>query len=119
MLPRQHRLTRKASFDAVFAHGRRWFGKHVTIRTSSNGTDAYRCGLAVSKAVGNAVVRNRVKRRLREIVRGAGVAPGYDVVVVARPSAAEVPFAGLRADVMGLLRRANVCSAPVEQGEDR
>lgn len=119
MLPRQHRLTRKASFDAVFAHGRRWSGRHVTIRTFSNGTDAYRLGLAVSKAVGNAVVRNRVKRRLREIVRAANVAPGYDVVLVARPSAAESTFAGLRADVMGLLRRANVCGAPVEQGEDR
>ena len=65
------------------------------------------------------MVRNRVKRRLREIVRGANVAPGFDIVVVARHSAADSPFAGLRADVMGLLRRANVCSAPVEQGEDR
>ena len=119
MLPRQHRLTKKASFDAVFAHGRRWTGKHVTIRTFPNGTDAYRCGLSASKAVGNAVVRNRVKRRLREIIRGANVAPGYDVVVVARPSAAEARYAGLRADVIGLLRRAKVCSAQAEQGEDR
>ncbi|MDE2802600.1 MAG: ribonuclease P protein component [Chloroflexota bacterium] len=119
MLPRRHRLTRKASFDAVFARGSRWTGKLVTIRTFPNGLDAYRLGLAVSKAVGNAVVRNRVKRRLREIVRGAGVAPGYDVVVVARPSAADSSFAGLRADVMGLLRRAGVCGATAEQGEDR
>ena len=119
MLPRRHRLTRKADFDAVFAHGRRVFGKHVTIRTAPNGTDAYRLGLAVSKAVGNAVVRNRVKRRLREIVRGANVASGCDLVVAARPSAADAPFAGLRADVMGLLRRAGVRGAPGEQGEDR
>ena len=119
MLPRRHRLTRKASFDAVFARGRRWMGRHVTIRTLPNGTDDYRLGLAVSKAVGNAVVRNRVKRRLREIVRGARVAPGCDVVVVARPSAADAPFAGLRADVMGILRRAGAVGAKAEQGEDR
>ena len=119
MLPRQHRLTRKASFDAVFANGRRWTGQHVTIRTLHNGTDAYRCGLSVSKAVGNAVVRNRVKRRLREIIRGANVRPGYDVVVVARPSAAAAPFKGLRADLAGLLRRARVSGAPAEQGVDR
>ncbi len=119
MLPRQHRLTRKASFDAVFAQGRRWTGQHVTIRTLLNGTDAYRCGFSASKAVGNAVVRNRVKRRLREIVRGANVQPGYDVVVVARPSAAAAPFQGLRADLVGLLRRARVTGAPVEQGVDR
>ena len=119
MLPRRHRLTRKASFDAVFARGRRWTGKHVTIRTLPNERDEYRLGLSVSKAVGNAVARNRVKRRLREIVRGAGVPPGYDVVVVARPSAADSPFPGLRADVMGLLRRAGVCGAPAEQGENK
>lgn len=117
MLPRQHRLTRKASFDAVFAHGRRWSGRHVTIRTFPNGTDTYRCGLSVSKAVGNAVARNRVKRRLREIFRGAGVRPGYDVVVIARTSAAAAPFPGLRDDVMQLLQRAQVTL--VEQGEDR
>ncbi len=119
MLSREHRLTRKSDFDAAFASGRRWASRYLTIRTHSNGTDVYRCGFSASKAVGNAVVRNRVKRRLREIVRAANVLPGYDVVVVARPAAAEAPFQGLRADLIGLLRRAKVCGAPEERGEDR
>ena len=54
------------------------------------------------------VVGSRVKRRLREIARQAGVAPGYDVVVSARPSAAEVPFQGLKADFLALLERAKM-----------
>lgn len=114
MLSREHRLTRKSDFDAAFASGHRWAGQYLTIRTLPNGTEAYRCGFSASKAVGNAVVRNRVKRRLREIVRAAHVLPGYDVVVVARPAAAEVPFRGLRDDLLKLLRRAKVCGAPVE-----
>ena len=108
MLPQELRLTRKADFDAAIATGRRWGSQHLSLRTSPNGRDVYRIGFAVSKAVGNAVVRNRVKRRLREIIRQAGVVPGYDVVVSARPSAAEVPFQGLKADFLALLERAKM-----------
>lgn len=108
MLPRELRLTRKADFDAAIAAGRRWASPYLSMRTTSNGRDVYRIGFAVSKAVGNAVVRNLVKRRLREIVRGAGVLPGFDVVVSARRGTADVPFQGLKADFLALLGRAKM-----------
>ena len=72
-----------------------------------------RVGFTVSKKVGNAVERNRVRRRLREVVRlapQAGMRPGYDYVLIGRRSALELPFDRLIEDFERALGR--VHSAP-------
>ena len=69
-----------------------------------------RIGIVTSKRVGGAVVRNRTRRRLREISRAhlPLVAPGLLVVVVAKSSAAEAPFADLKAEWLLLARRLSI-----------
>jgi ribonuclease P protein component len=69
-----------------------------------------RIGFTVSKKVGNAVERNRVRRRLREIVRlnaAARVKPGHDYVLVGRRAALALPFERIQQDFDGALRRAH------------
>lgn len=72
-------------------------------RPEENDPEAIRVGFTASKKVGNAVVRNRAKRRLREIARAVlpqEGRPGWDYVLVARPGATvERPFAALLADL--------------------
>jgi len=72
-----------------------------------NGTDGTRVGLTVSRKVGNAVIRNRVKRWLREAIRHQGdeLPTGFDVVIVAHPQAADATFASVDAELSQGLRR--------------
>lgn len=74
----------------------------------SDDSHAPRVGFIVSKAVGNAVVRNRVKRRLREImrVRLEGLDPGCLFVVRALPQADEAEFAALESEIVMLMDKA-------------
>lgn len=80
----------------------------VHLAASSGETDAPSVGFVVSKAVGNAVVRNRVKRRLRAIVaeRMKELPDGVLIVVRALPEAASADYARLEADLASCIRRA-------------
>jgi ribonuclease P protein component len=70
-----------------------------------------RVGFTVSKKVGGAVERNRVRRRLREVVRLAGpgiMRPGHDYVLIGRRAALSLPFQRISEDFKGALRRLRV-----------
>jgi ribonuclease P protein component len=91
---RRYRLSRNRDFDAVYRHGRSVSTRYLTLHWFPRDEEpdgSPRLGLAVPKAVGNAVTRNRLKRQLRETwAELAGtVRPGRDYVLVARQGLAE------------------------------
>lgn len=99
----RHRLHTGGEFRAVTRGGVRAARSHVVVHLTllTQGDEAPRVGFVVSKRIGNAVVRNRVTRRLREIIRPhlAALPPGTAVVLRALPGIDQQPFAELRADV--------------------
>lgn len=112
MLARSHRLTAGEDFRHALRRGRRCGSPTLVVHLAAPSGDAEprppRVGFAVSRAVGIAVVRNRVKRRLRHLMRErvAALPPGSLVVVRALPGAAAASYAALAADLDACLARA-------------
>ncbi len=95
----------------MYSQGRSYRNNLLTIRVLPNDVGLSRFGFAVGKSVGGAVVRNRTKRRLREIARAATLVPGIDVVVGAHRASADATFAELRRALLALLESAGVLVA--------
>ena len=110
MLAREHRLRRARDFARVRTEGRSWSHTLLVLSAASNGTDVTRAGFVVSKRVGKAHVRNRVKRILREAVRRQLplVPGGYDLVISGKPAVADQPYAQVEAAIVRQLRQAHL-----------
>ena len=113
-MERQYRLQKNKAFQYVYHRGKSVACRDLVMLIAKS--KGMKVGFSVSKKVGNAVTRNKVKRRLRECFRPylGGVKNGL-YVVVARPSAAEATFQSLQRDVRYLLKKHNVLSPALHQ----
>lgn len=109
-MERRYRLQGRDRFLAIRVQGSRWVHPQVILGGLQNGLELTRCGFVVSGKLGNAVVRNRIRRRLREAVRLSypHIASGWDLVWIARPPILEADFRHIVAAVEKLLWQAHI-----------
>ena len=107
VLPRTARLLSQSQFDRVYRQGVKFVAPGVVAWALPSDSGRSRLGLSVSRKVGGAIVRNRVKRVLREAFRLVAVPPDppLDLVLVARPGRAPQNLADARAMLGQVLRR--------------
>ncbi len=99
------RIRRRAEFQQVYERGVRVHGRYSTVFLLANGRDRGRLGIAATKKLGGAVVRNRAKRLIREIFRRNKIAPGYDVVVVPKRDLLDASLTALETDYCSIIGR--------------
>jgi ribonuclease P protein component len=97
---------RRGEFDAVYRAGKRRSSSHFTVFFRANQLPVSRFGFSIKKALGGAVVRNRIRRRIREIVRchRSEIPAGWDVVIHPKSNVAGAEFAELTADLVRLMK---------------
>ncbi len=97
---------RRGEFDAVYRAGKRRSSSHFTVFFRANPLPVSRFGFSIKKALGGAVIRNRIRRRMREIVRchRAEIPAGWDFVIHPKTSVARAEFAVLAADLLRLMK---------------
>jgi len=113
---RRFRLRKNADFQRVRREGRAYAHPLVVLIVAPNELAQVRVGVAAGRSVGKAVQRNKAKRRLREIMRPLipQIAPGHDLMLIARKPMIEADFAEVRRAVLTLLRRADL----LQPGQD-
>lgn len=110
LMPRKWRLHRREDYQRLREQGKTIRYSGLSLSMLENGFTHNRYGFITGKQVGNAVHRNRVRRRLRETMRQfhPQLKPGYDIILIARAGSADQSFEVLRSGVLELLRRANL-----------
>ena len=114
---REQRLRRRRDFARAYREGRSHGNQLLVLRVLPGDDSVTRFGFVVGKVVGGAVVRNRVKRRLRAIASATNAQPGLDIVVGTRKLAATATYASLHKAYIALMERSRAIgrTAPAQE----
>jgi ribonuclease P protein component len=107
MLKKENRLTQKKDFDRVFKKGRGIKSNSLFLKILENNKECTRIGIIVSKKVSKkAVERNKIKRRIREIIRKIDFCKGFDIILITYPNIKEKDFKGISEEINYLFKKA-------------
>ncbi|HYE83105.1 MAG TPA: ribonuclease P protein component [Clostridia bacterium] len=105
-----HKLKKNNEFKKVYNEGRYYVEKYVVMYIFMNNSALNRVGFSVSKKVGNSVVRNRVKRLMKEVYRqfAGRIKLGYDIVFTARAGSGTAGFSEIEKNIKSIMKKAKL-----------
>ena len=110
MLKKINRLKKRYQFNYVYKSGEHYSNEHIVLYVSPSKTKSIKVGFAVTKKVGHAVVRNKIRRRLREIakIQLPRLKQNYNIIVVAKENVTDASFDKLVLEFNKLISKANL-----------
>jgi ribonuclease P protein component len=116
---RLYRIQKNAQFQKIRRHGKSYTNQILVLCAMPNGLSYSRFGFSVSSRIGNAVVRNRLKRRLREGIRlrQQTIEPGWDIVFIARRPIRNADYHQMDTAAARLLGRAHLLEEEANSGD--
>ena len=110
MLKKINRLKKRYQFSYVYKYGEHVSGCYIVLYFTSSKTKAIKVGLAVTKKIGHAVVRNKIRRRLREVVKNQlpNLKQNYNIIVVAKDNITKAEFSELTSEFKKLTKKADL-----------
>lgn len=105
-------LKKDSDFRKVYKHGKSFANKYLVLYILKNKSEYSRVGMSVSKKVGKAVTRNRVRRLIKEVYRlniDENIEDGYDIVFIARIPSQNAEFKDIQKSVKSLVKKAGIC----------
>ncbi|MFP7493223.1 ribonuclease P protein component [Terribacillus saccharophilus] len=122
-MKKEYRIKKNEAFQEVFQTGTSFANRQLVLYYKKQETaDAhFRIGLSVSKKLGNAVMRNKIKRYLRQAFHELDeqVATGYDFIVIARQPAKDMTFQELKKSLIHVLWKSNLLKQPKRKKRDK
>ena len=110
MLSKVNRLKKRYQFNYVYKNGTHFSASALVLYVATSKTKSIKVGFAVTKKLGKAVVRNKIRRRLREIVRNhlPKLKQNYNIIIVARDNVSDFSFEELSNQFMSLALKADI-----------
>jgi ribonuclease P protein component len=109
-------LKQRSQFQRVYELGKTKVNSFLVVRLIENNLEISRFGFSITKRLGKAVIRNRIRRLLKEIVRVTEIKTGFDVVIIARDRAVDADYHQLKSSVLYLLGKHNIILHNEESG---
>ena len=109
-MEKRFRLRKNMEFKKVYTGGKNFWNRNLVLYIKKNNLEEPRLGITITKKVGNAVVRNKIRRRIKEIYRLNlhKIKGGYDLIIIPKKNVVDISFKDLESALNHILKRSNM-----------
>ena len=105
-MEKKYRLRKNMEFKKVYSGGKSYWNRNLILYVRKNELENSRIGITITKKIGNAVVRNRIRRRIKEIIRLklGNIKDGYDLIIIPKKNVQDISYKDLESAMIHIMR---------------